>query len=53
MPPPNIPHSDSQEKFVKGIGKIGDDVKLLLDPIKLLSDDALDFMNNQENEEEE
>ncbi len=53
LPPPNIPHSDSQEKFVKGIGKIGDDVKLLLDPIKLLSDDALDFMNNQENEEEE
>ena len=53
LPPPNIPNSDSQEKFVKGIGKIGEDVKLLLDPIKLLSDDALDFMNNQENEEEE
>ena len=53
LPPPNIPHCDHQERFVRGIGKIGEEVKLLLDPVKLLSDDALDFMNNQENEEEE
>lgn len=53
LPPPNMHHCDTQERFVKGIGKIGEEVKLLLDPVKLLSDDALDFMNNQENEEEE
>ena len=30
-----------------------DGVKLLLDPVKLLSDDALNFVDKQENEEEE
>lgn len=39
LPAPTIGHSDkTQNKFVYGIGKVGNDVKLLLDPEKLLSD---------------
>ena len=39
--------------FLSLLGKIGEDVKLLLDPVKLLSDDALCFIDKQEAEEEE
>lgn len=53
LPPPSVGHGSSQGKFIHGIGKIGDEVKLLLDPVKLLSDDALDFLDKQEAEEEE
>lgn len=53
LPPPSINHANIQSKFIRGIGKIDDCVKLLLDPVKLLSDDSLDFLDKQENEEEE
>ena len=54
LPPPNMAHGTApQNKFVRGIGKMEDGVKLLLDPVKLLSDDALNFVDKQENEEEE
>lgn len=54
LPPPVTPHGmAAQNKFIRGIGKTEDGVKLLLDPVKLLSDDALDFIDKQENEEEE
>lgn len=54
LPPPNTMHTSSaQNKFISGIGKVDGKVKLLLDPVKLLSDDALDFIDKQENEEEE
>lgn len=54
LPPPVTSHGMSaQNKFIRGIGKTEDGVKLLLDPVKLLSDDALDFIDKQENEEEE
>jgi purine-binding chemotaxis protein CheW len=53
LPPPNLPKSSAQDKFIRGIGKIGDSVKLLLDPVKLLSDEALNFTDEQEDDEEE
>lgn len=53
LPPPTVGHSSIQNKFIHGIGKIGEHVKLLLDPVKLLSDDALDFIDKQDIEEEE
>ncbi len=43
-----------QNKYVYGIGKVGDSVKLLLDPDKLLNDDDMSVleqageMNNSE-----
>lgn len=53
LPPPNIHHIAAKNKFVRGIGKVEGGVKLLLDPVKLLSDEALDFTENQEEDEEE
>lgn len=42
LPSPSIGKADkSQNKYVYAIGKVGDDVKLLLDPDKLLNDDDL------------
>lgn len=39
LPPPTISRSDQgNRKYIYGIGKIGDTVKLLLDPDKLLRD---------------
>ena len=53
LPPPNVSKANAQAKFIRGIGKIGDHVKLLLDPVKLLSDNSLDFAEKQEEDEEE
>lgn len=58
LPPPVMTHNAtskeaSQNRFIRGIGKTCDGVKLLLDPVKLLSDDALEFAHHEENEEEE
>ncbi len=53
LPPPNVSKTNTQAKFIRGIGKVGDGVKLLLDPVKLLSDESLDFTEKQDEEEEE
>lgn len=40
LPPPKIGHGDKeQSKYVYGIGKVDNSVKLLLDPEKLLNDE--------------
>lgn len=41
LPPPKIGHDKAQNKYVYGIGKVGNAVKLLLDPDKLLNDEDL------------
>lgn len=42
LPPPSIGRMDkAQNKYVYGIGKVGDSVKLLLDPDKLIHDEDL------------
>jgi purine-binding chemotaxis protein CheW len=41
--PPEMSRSGS--KYIKGIGKVGNEVKLLLDCDKLLSDDEIDNLN--------
>lgn len=42
LPPPSIGKSEkTHNKYVLGIGKVGDSVKLLLDPDKLLNDEDL------------
>lgn len=57
LPPPSIGKSDkAQNKYVYGIGKVGDSVKLLLDPEKLINDEdmsVLEQANNMEAEERE
>ncbi len=42
LPPPTIMRGDRiQNKYVYGIGRVGDTVKLLIDPDKLLNDEDL------------
>lgn len=56
LPPPKIGHGDkAQNKYVYGIGKVGNAVKLLLDPDKLLNDEDLSVVEqaNDMNMEEE
>lgn len=59
LPSPSIGKADrSNNKYVYAIGKLGDDVKLLLDPDKLLNDaelgdsDSTDLAISNEGEEE-
>lgn len=49
LPPPSIGRSDKvQNKYVYGIGKVGDSVKLMLDPDKLLNDEDLSTLEQTE-----
>ena len=43
--PPQI-NSGENNKYIKGIGKVGNNVKLLLDSNKLLSDDVAESLSN-------
>lgn len=55
LPPPVIKHAEqSHRKYVYGIGKVDDSVKLLLDPDKLLNDDDLSAaeLSAMQNDEE-
>lgn len=54
LPPPTIGRADKgHHKYVYGIGKVGNAVKLLLDPEKLLYDeDSSDVEQNKKIEEE-
>lgn len=54
LPPPSIGRIDKvQNKYVYGIGKVGDAVKLLLDPDKLLNDEDLSAGEQDDDTEEE
>ena len=55
LPPPLIGRMDkAQNQYVYGIGRVGDSVKLLLDPDKLLNDEDLSLIEevNDMSEEE-
>lgn len=55
LPPPTISRNDqTNRKYIYGIGKVGDEVKLLLDPDKLLSGTDLTIaeQTNVKSEEE-
>lgn len=49
IPSPSFGKADkSHNKYVYAIGKVGDDVKLLLDPDKLLNEDDIAIINQAE-----
>lgn len=49
LPPPTLSHGAEQNKYVYGIGKTGDSVKLLLDPEKLVCEiDVEDMISTEE-----
>ena len=55
LEPPTIGKEEKvQNKYVYGIGKVGDKVKLLLDPERILKDDDITLLEQitEENEEE-
>lgn len=51
LPSPSLGHGDkSQNQYVYAIGKVGDAVKLLLDPDKLINDEDMAVMEQAEEE---
>lgn len=40
-PPPALGHGTAKNKYVYGLGKVGDSVKMLLDPEKLIKDEEI------------
>ena len=55
LPSPKMGKTDNTEnKYVCAIGKVGDEVKLLLDPDRLLNDEGLtNLENDTDNDDEE
>ena len=57
LPPPDIGvRQDEVERYIYGIGKVGDKVKLMIDPDRLLKDpedEDVEFFTGQEEETEE
>lgn len=53
LPSPTMGREKGQNKYVYAIGKVGDQVKLLLDPEKLLKEEDLAELINSEEEDEE
>ena len=54
LPSPSIGKNDnSKNKFVSGIGKVGDDVKLLLYPARLLRDEDLAVVGQLNDDKDE
>lgn len=53
VPPPTIGHKvDEKSKYVYGLARTGDTVKLLLDPEKLIMEDVLESLEELQEEEE-
>ncbi|MCM1569450.1 MAG: chemotaxis protein CheW [Roseburia sp.] len=52
-PPPSIGRKDSEEsKYVYGLARVGNTVKLLLDPEKLIKDDSIQKLVEKDGEEQ-
>ena len=45
-------NDNAKSRFVSGIGKVGNDVKLLLDPAMLLGDEEAALVGHLNNEDE-
>ena len=46
VPPPHMVNNSGAQRFVYGIGKIGDEVKLLIDPANLISDEEQELLES-------
>ena len=46
VPPPHMVNNNGAQRFVYGIGKIGDEVKLLIDPANLISDEEQELLES-------
>ncbi len=52
-PPPSLNHGHTKNKYVYGLGKVGDSVKLLLDPDKLIHEEEISILENLNEKAEE
>lgn len=53
VPPPTLGHRDNeQNKYVYGLARVGDSLKLLLDPEKLVKDADIEALEELQEEEE-
>ncbi len=53
VPPPSLGYKDSeQNKYVYGLARTGDSVKLLIDPEKLIKDEDLEVIEDIQDKEE-
>ncbi len=50
VPPPTLNPKNVKNQYVYGLGKVGDSVKMLLDPEKLIKDEELNFLEEVANE---
>lgn len=53
VPPPTLNPKNVKNQYVYGLSKIGDSVKLLLDPNKLIKDEGLSFLGDVANQAEQ
>ncbi len=53
VPPPTLNPKHIRNQYVYGVGKVGDAVKMLLDPSKLIKDEELAFLEDAANQAEE
>lgn len=54
VPPPSLGHRDTeQSKYVYGLARTGDTVKLLIDPEKLIKEEVLETLEEMQEEEQE
>lgn len=47
VPPPQV-NKEAHNRYIKGIGKVGNEVKMLLDCQKLLTDDEIESLSQME-----
>lgn len=52
VPPPSLGHREEHNKYVYGLARTGDAVKLLIDPEKLIKDEDLEALEEIQEEEE-
>ncbi len=50
VPPPSLNPKNMKNQYVYGLGKVGDSVKMLLDPEKLIQDDELNLLDELSNQ---
>ncbi|MCR5792732.1 MAG: chemotaxis protein CheW [Lachnospiraceae bacterium] len=53
VPPPKVGKHSKENKYIYGIGKIGEDVKLLIDPEMLLDEEDIEELMEKETQTEE
>ncbi len=50
VPPPTLNPKNVKNQYVYALGKVGDSVKMLLDPQKLIQDEELNFLDEMANQ---